>query len=173
MNFLIAFLIVPNAISDRHALVLAAFDYKKSKDKPPRKRMRCLSKENISAITTSLKNMLSNFTTFIFKNPNEQWRTLKILILSCMDTHAPIKTVPLKSSNNFPWIDKAYIGLSNKRDVLFKAQKYGSGLDLESYKKIRNKCSNYFHKKNLPTFKISSNRPQCPQKNYGKNLALI
>ena len=71
LNFLIAFLIVPNAISDRHALVLAAFDYKKSKDKPPRKRMRCLSKKNISAITTSLKNMLSNFTTSIFKNPNE------------------------------------------------------------------------------------------------------
>ena len=72
-----------------------------------------------------------------------------------MDTHAPIKTVPLKSSNNFPWIDKSYIGLSNKRDALFnKARKYRSDLDWESYKKIRNKCSSYFHKKNLPTSKL-------------------
>ena len=140
LNFLVAFKIIPNAISDRHAMVFAAFDYKKSHCKPPRKRMRCLSKEKISAIAISIKNILTDFSSK-FHNPNEHWRIIKDIIISCMDAHAPYKTVPLKASNNFPWIDKNYIGLSIKRDALYyKATKYGSNLFWENYKKIRNKC---------------------------------
>ena len=89
-----------------------------------------------------------------------------------MDTHAPIKTVPLKSSNNFPWIDKSYIGLSNKRDALFnKARKYGSDLDWESYKKIRNKCSSYFHKKKSSYFQNFIESTSVSSKKLWKKLS--
>ena len=170
LNFLVAFKIIPNAISDRHAMVFAAFDYKKSHCKPPRKRMRCLSKEKISAIAISIKNILTDFSSK-FHNPNEHWRIIKDIIISCMDAHAPYKTVPLKASNNFPWIDKNYIGLSIKRDALYyKATKYGSNLFWENYKKIRNKCSSIFHKNKSSYFKNFIESTSVSSKKLWKKL---
>ena len=67
--------------------------------------MRCLSKEMISAIVASIKNILTDFSSN-FHNPNEHWRVIRDIIISCMDAHAPNKTVPLKASNNLPWIEK-------------------------------------------------------------------
>ena len=58
-----------------------------------------------------------------------------------------IKPVLLKNSNNLPWIDKAYVGLSRKRDALFsKAIKFERDCGCRSetiwqhYKSIRNAC---------------------------------
>ena len=99
LNFLLATEIIPNAISDRHAMVFSAFDYKKSYCTPTKRPIRCLSKEKITAIALTLKNILSNFT-FSGNDVNEQWRLIKDIIISCIDSTAPLKKVPLKASNN-------------------------------------------------------------------------
>ena len=105
-------------------MIFSAFDFKKSYSAPEKKPMRCLSKEKIQIISLQLATILS---TFVFNGTNvdDQWRLIKDIIVSCIEANAPIKKILLKNSNNLPWIDKAYFGLSRKRDALFsKAIKF-------------------------------------------------
>ena len=88
------------ALSD-NAVIASIFNFEKFKKKQVPKQTRCLSKDNLLKISLSLLSILSTFT-FQSSNVNIQWNLIRDIILSCIDSHAPLKVIPEKKSNAYP-----------------------------------------------------------------------
>ena len=106
-----------------HALVLSAFNFSKTPSEKPKRMIRCLSKSKADEISKKQSIILQKLT-FLNKCVNEQQRLIKDIIILCIDSSAALKHVPLKHSNNTPWIDKIFINLSKKRDTLYITKQF-------------------------------------------------
>ena len=125
-------------------------------------------------------SLLTIFSTFICteNDVDKHWRLIKNIIISCIDAHAPLKRVNLKNSNNLPWIDKAYIKLSQYRDALFyKALDFEKNFECRSeliwkdYKDTRNACSTLFFKSKSSYFKNFIDSTSVSTKKLWKKLS--
>ena len=170
LKYLVLSTVINCSFSD-HSLILAAFDFKKIYNKPERRLVRCLNKDSILTIKNSLNSILHSFT-FIGTNVNEQWNVIRGIISSCIDSTAPLKQIPIKKTNNSPWIDKNYVTLVKKRDSLYyKALKLNSELLWREYKNFKNSCSNLFHKNKSLYFKNFINKTSTSVKKFWKKLS--
>ena len=161
------------AFSD-HALIVSIFNFGKFIRKQEPIQTRCLSKDNLMRISLSL---LSIFSTFIFEsqNANTQWSILKDIIMSCIDKHAPLKVIPVKKTNAYPWVDSDYLKRCKKRDKIY-TKIIGNLVDCynplwETYKRIRNDCKKMFHQKKSSYFSEFIMSESTSSKKLWKKLA--
>ena len=141
-----------NCPFSNHCLALAVFNFKKAPllgNKIPR---RHLGEKQINEISTFLNNILLNFDPKI-NDVNLYWNLIKDIIVSVMDSKAPIKLIPSKTNKKVPWMDKELVCLGKKRDRLHnKAIKSKSNTIWNEYKVIINRFSSLFGRKKLDYF---------------------
>ena len=154
--------VVPCPYSD-HKFIIATI--KTEKDKPESEIFwsRNLSESNINLVEESLKNL--DFSKIDeLKTPNDKWVYLKNLILTILDTHAPLKKVTLKPHNKFPWFDLELYRAKKARDTSYAtATKTNFESDWNIYKEFRkvfqklnrSKLLAFFEKKGTKDFKNS------------------
>lgn len=170
LNFLIASKVFPFPLSD-HLFVVSAFNFKKPKTSQNIRSNRFLSKEKISLIKIRLSSLLSNFN-FNANDVDTQWNLIKDIMVSCIDSIAPLKSISVKSFNNMPWIDKEFVMMAKKRDSLYARAIRNKNLTQiwEQFKAFRKKCALLYSKNKAIYYNNFINNNSSSSKKFWKKL---
>ena len=166
LNSFIASESFDSPISD-HNIIVAIFNLKKTKINHVLKHRRCFNDKNIALLKSALLMILSNFF-FSLLDVDFFWNTIKNTIISCFDTHIPLKKLNFKTKKKLPWIDMRIISLGKKRDRHFRKAvrtgKFVGNPDWNKYQEFRNKHKSLMFKNRTKYYTsfTSSNSPSSP-----------
>lgn len=156
-----------------HSFVISALDYKNTSNNVEFKQTRCLNEKNLNNIKTFLLSILSTLSlTVLNSDVNLQWRAIKDIIVSIIDSEAPSRRVLVKPGPRVPWMDKELVCLSKQRNKFYnRARKKKNTLDWDLFKLTRNKFKSLFKLKKTLYFNNSINKLSTSSKKLWNKLS--
>ncbi|MDQ5930176.1 MAG: hypothetical protein QG594_1963 [Bacteroidota bacterium] len=171
-NHLISSEVLACPFSD-HSLGISVLDFNKSPKHKELNSIRCLNSKTLETIKSSLSLIFLTLIS-VHNDVNSQWGLIRDILLSIIDSKAPLKLVPVKPINRVPWLDKDLVCLGKQRDRLYnKARRSNLRDDWNLYKLVRNTFTSLFKYKKILHFNNFINNTSTSTKKLWNKLSPI